>query len=110
MAESLSVGKEESIADERGNIKLESEAFGISLSLIQAGSDRDDTGREYSWGESVKIGTLTKGDRIGTIKLNAMQAGYLRMALNHPEVKAELNRRIEAARTAHLSEMNQIKI
>lgn len=107
MAESLSVGKE-SIADERGNIKLESEEFGISLSLIKAGSDRDDTGREFSWGDSIKIGILTKGNQVGTLKLNAMQVGYLRLALNHPEVKAELNKRIEAAKKEYLSKVSLI--
>ena len=107
-----SVGKSDdiSIVDERGNIRLESEAFGITLSLIKAGSDRDDVGREYSWDDSVKIDILTKGNKIGTLKLNAMQAGYLLTAFNHPEVKAELNRRIKAEREKHLAEISQIKL
>ena len=106
-----SAGKSDdmSIFDERGNIGLESEAFGISLSLIKAGSDRDDVGKEYSWDDSVKIDILTKGNKIGTLKLNAMQAGYLLTAFNHPEIKAELSRRIKAEREKHLAEISQIK-
>lgn len=79
-----------SIADERGNIKIE--GFGLILSLVKAGESVDETGRKFSWEDSIKL-SLPAGERL---KINALQLSALREMLNHPEVAAELKTRTEA--------------
>ena len=81
---------ENSITDDRGNVKIE--AFGLSLSLTKAGESVDETGRKFSWKEGIKL-SLPSGERL---KVNALQLSALREMLNHPEVAAELNRRKDA--------------
>lgn len=79
-----------SIADARGNIKIE--GFGLTLSLVKAGESVDETGRKFAWGDSLKL-SLPTGERL---KVNALQLAALREMLNHPEVAAELKTRKEA--------------
>ena len=81
---------ENSIVDERGNIKIE--AFGLSLSLVKAGESVDETGRRFTWKDNIKL-SLPSGERL---KVNALQLSAIREMLNHPEVAAELNTRKEA--------------
>lgn len=81
---------ENSITDERGNIKIE--AFGLSLSLVKAGESVDENGRRFTWKDNIKL-SLPSGERL---KVNALQLSAIREMLNHPEVAAELNTRKEA--------------
>lgn len=77
-----------SLKDKNGNIILVSDQFGVGVKVISAGTTTNQRGETIKWGDSVKI---VSGDM--AIKLTAMQADYIRLALNQPEVVAELAKR-----------------
>ena len=83
--------KVQSIADEKGNMKLSSQTFSIEAAVIQAGSNKDETGREFSWDRSVKVTVPAKKGPM-VLKLDASQSLWLQKFFSHPEVSAELNR------------------
>jgi len=80
-----------SIADEKGNMKLSSLTFFIEAAVIQAGSNKDESGREFSWDRSVKVTAPGKKAPM-VLKLDASQVLWLQKFFSHPEVAAELNR------------------
>ena len=83
--------KTQSIADEKGNMKLSSLTFSIEAAVIQAGTNKDESGREFSWDRSVKV-TVPGKKAPMVLKLDASQALWLQKFFSLPEVAAELNR------------------
>lgn len=81
----------QSIADEKGNMKLASETFFIEAAVIQAGTNKDESGREFSWERSVRVIVPGKKGPM-VLKLDASQALWLQKFFSLPEVAAELNK------------------
>jgi len=85
---------ENSIYDKtNGTRKLESPALGISINVYDAGSFVDEkTGEVKEYDAGIKI--HSSGLKYPW-KLNALQAKFLRIALNHPELMPEIDERAE---------------
>ena len=96
------------VLDEKGNLKITSPSFGVSLALVKAGETKDERGRSLKWDDGIKVSVPTVGDKIGVIKLTALQAAFLRDAFNVPEIAAELKKRIEAEKSVLMATMGGI--
>ena len=101
---SSAIKTENSITDERGNVRIE--AFGLTLSLTKAGGSVDSDGRPFTWPDNIKL-SLPSGERL---KVNALQLSALREMLNHPEVAAELNRRKDAEKAKMRAALEALEV
>jgi len=96
------------VFDDNGNLKIASPSFGVSLAIVKAGESRKEDGRLMKWSDSIKISVPTVGDKVGVIKLTALQAAFIRDAFNVPEVAAELKKRIDSENAVLMASMGVI--
>lgn len=95
-----SISSASKLADDKGNIKLVSPAFGVILNFIHAGTGTDDRGKPLAWDDGIKISVPTIGEKIGIVKVSAAQLAFIRDSLKIPEVAAELDRRLANEKAA----------
>lgn len=94
----------DSIVDEEtGNMRVS--AFGLDLSVYQAGEFKDDEGatKQFDAGQKLKVGSFS-------LRLTALQLLGLIQLLHHPEISLELKSRAAAEMSATTEMYERIRV